>query len=153
MGMETQDTGDTGLTLLHPSQRHVERHETSNGRGGGCRRSGGLKGHGDRTGGLQGGARSGTHGGSGSLGSHGRSGDSGGHGEFVSEAVAPVPAITAGALLHPPKISLGEVEARSGTRVELWKCGLLWVLWKRGLFGRALERQALENAVEELALR
>ncbi len=36
-------------------------------------RSGGLKGHGDRTGGLQGGARSGTHGGAGSSGGHGGS--------------------------------------------------------------------------------
>ncbi len=75
------------------------------GRGGGC--SGGLKGQGDRTGGLQGGA--GSNGGARSLGGHGRSGDSGGHGRegnlgvhgrfrdsggnggSASEAVAPPP--------------------------------------------------------------
>ncbi len=57
--------GGTGLTLLPPPKRHIPRRATSNGEGGGC--SGGLKGHRDRTGGLQGGARSGTHGGAGSL--------------------------------------------------------------------------------------
>ncbi len=54
-------------------------------RGGGGGRSGGLKGHRDRTGqdrteGLQGGAHSGSHGGAGRSGGHGGSGDSGGHG-------------------------------------------------------------------------
>ncbi len=67
-GRETQDMGNTGLTLLPPPER-------SNGEGGwalwrpqGTRRQ-------DRTGGFQGGARSGTHGGAGSSGGHGRGGD------------------------------------------------------------------------------
>ncbi len=50
-GGKTQDTENTGLTLLPPS-RTVRPpstvHRTPTGRGGG--RSGGLKGHGDRTG-------------------------------------------------------------------------------------------------------
>ncbi len=45
-GGETRDTGNTGLTVLPPPERCVR--TPSNGRGGG--RSGGLKGHGDRTG-------------------------------------------------------------------------------------------------------
>ncbi len=74
-----------------------------------CAGNEGARRHGDRTEGLQGGARSRTHGGS---------GDSGGHGGTASEAVAPAPAqaSSAGALLPPPpKISLGKVGARSGT--------------------------------------
>ncbi len=51
------DDFDT-LTLLPPPERCVSHRTPSNGEGGG--RSGGLKGHGDRTGGLQSGARSGT---------------------------------------------------------------------------------------------
>ncbi len=71
------DDFDT-LTLLPPPERCVSHRTPSNGEGGG--RSGGLKGHGDRTGGLQSGARSGTQGGVGSSGGHGGSGDSGDHG-------------------------------------------------------------------------
>ncbi len=48
------------------------------GRGGGC--PGGLKGHGDRASGLQGGARSGTNGGAGSSGGPGGVGSSDGPG-------------------------------------------------------------------------
>ncbi len=80
------------------------------GRGGG--RSGGLKGQGHGEG-LQGGSgssgahggsgSSGAHGGSGSLGGHGGSGSTGGHGGSNSEAAAPAPASTAGALLYPPQ--------------------------------------------------
>ncbi len=96
----------------------TEHHPT--GRGGG--RSGGLKGHVDRTGGLQGGARSGSHGGSGGSGGHGGAGSSGGHGGAgssgghggagslgghggtASETAAPAPTSVslAGALLPPP---------------------------------------------------
>ncbi len=75
------------VTLPPPPGRRVPHRNCNTGEGGGC--PGGLKGHGDRAGGLQGGARSGTNGGAGSLGGHsgvgssggpGRSGDSGGHG-------------------------------------------------------------------------
>ncbi len=48
-GRETQDMGNTGLTLLPPPERCVPHRKPSNGEGGGGR-SGGLKGHGDRTG-------------------------------------------------------------------------------------------------------
>ncbi len=61
-----------------PSNRRVPRRMTSKGEGGWALwRPQRL---GDQTGGLQGGARSGTHGGSGDSGGHGGSGDSGGHG-------------------------------------------------------------------------
>ncbi len=79
-GRETRDTENTGLTVLPPPERCVPHRTQSNGEGGwalwrpqGTRRQ-------DRTGGLQGGAHSGTHGGAGSSGGHGGSGDSGGHG-------------------------------------------------------------------------
>ncbi len=80
MGTRGSETQDMGTQVWHypPPNRHVPRRITSNVEGGG--HSGALKGHGERTGGLQGGARSGTNGGAGSLGGHGRSGDSGGHG-------------------------------------------------------------------------
>ncbi len=68
-GRETQDMGNTGLTLLPPPPSNGE----ALWRPQGTRRQ-------NRTGGLQGGARSGTHGGAGSSGSHGGSRDSGGHG-------------------------------------------------------------------------
>ncbi len=51
-------------------------------------RSGGLREQGDRTDGLQGGTRSGTHGGAGSSGGHGGSVDPGSHGSSASEAAA-----------------------------------------------------------------
>ncbi len=47
-GGETRDKGNTGLTVLPPPERCVPHRTPSNGEGGG--RSGGLKGHGDRTG-------------------------------------------------------------------------------------------------------
>ncbi len=47
-GGETRDKGNTGLTVLPPPERCVPHRIPSNGEGGG--RSGGLKGHGDRTG-------------------------------------------------------------------------------------------------------
>ncbi len=107
--------------------------------------SGGLLGTGGRTTGLQGGARSGSHGGSGDSGGHGwtedsgghggsgdsgghgwtedsgghgGSGDSGGHGgtgDSKTAAPAPASVSTAGALLPPQKNFLGKVGARSGT--------------------------------------
>ncbi len=46
--------------------------------------------------------RSGGHGGAGNPDSHGGSGDSGGHGGSASEAAAPAPAPTTGALLTLP---------------------------------------------------
>ncbi len=59
-GGETRDMGNTGLTVLPPPERCVPHRIPSNGEGGwalwrpqGTRRQ-------DRTGGLQGGARSGT---------------------------------------------------------------------------------------------
>ncbi len=58
--------GTQCLTLLPPPERCI--HHPTGRRGG---RSGGLKGHRDRTGGLQGDARSGTHGRAGSSGGHG----------------------------------------------------------------------------------
>ncbi len=104
-GSETQDMGNTGLTLLPPPEGFVPHRTPSNGEGGGalCRPQGTWRQ--DRTGGLQGGARSRTHGGAGSSGGHGGSGDSGGHGGTASKAVdpAPAPASPAGALLPPPK--------------------------------------------------
>ncbi len=63
----------TDITHLPTPNRHVPHRTTSNGEGSG--RSGGLTGHGDRTGGLQGVARSGTHGGAGSSDDPGGSGD------------------------------------------------------------------------------
>ncbi len=48
-GGETRDMGNTGLTVLLPPERCVPHRIPSNGEGGGGR-SGGLKGHGDRTG-------------------------------------------------------------------------------------------------------
>ncbi len=71
--------GNTGLTLLPPPRTARPALYTIQ-RGGGGGRSGGLKGQSSGTEGLQGGARSGTHGGSGS---------SGGHGGSASEAAAP----------------------------------------------------------------
>ncbi len=90
-GGETQDTENTGLTLLPPPERCVPHRTPSNGEGGwalwrphGTRRQ-------DRTGqkasraapvlgGHGGSGDSGGHGGAGSMGGHGGSGDSGGHG-------------------------------------------------------------------------
>ncbi len=63
-GGETRDMGNTGLTVgggALEASRHMETGQ-------------------DRTGGLQGGASSGTHGGAGSSGGHGGAGNSGGHG-------------------------------------------------------------------------
>ncbi len=77
-GRETQDMGTQVWQLLPPPERCIPHRTPSNGEGGGC--SGGLKGHGDSTGGLQGCTCSGTHGGAGSSGGHGGSGSSGGHG-------------------------------------------------------------------------
>ncbi len=54
---------------------------------------------------------SGGHGGAGSSGGHGGAGSSGGHGGTASETAAPAPTSvsSAGALLPPPKISLGKL--------------------------------------------
>ncbi len=54
---------------------------------------------------------SGGHGGAGSSGGHGGAGSSGGHGGTASETAAPAPTSvsSAGALLPPPKISLGQL--------------------------------------------
>ncbi len=84
------------------------------GRGGG--RSEGLKGQSSGTEGLQGGARSGTHGRAGSSGSHGKAWDSGRHGLLyplnchgapspgtASEAVAPAPALASTAEPYYPQ--------------------------------------------------
>ncbi len=63
-GGETQDMGNTGLTLLPPPERRVPRSTPSNGEGGGL--PGGLKWHGDRTGldiGMAGGIEGATAGG------------------------------------------------------------------------------------------
>ncbi len=82
MGVETQGRGKTKCDITPPLRTGATRAvQHSKGRGGG--HSGGLKGHRDRAGGLQGGARSGANGGSGDhggSGGHGGSGDSGGHG-------------------------------------------------------------------------
>ncbi len=135
-GRETQDMGNTGLTLLPPPERCIPHHAPCTihhpmGRGGG--RSGGLKEHRDRTGGLQGGARSGTHGGAGSSGGHGRGGDSGSRGgtAFEAAAPAPTPASLAGALLPPPKNFLGESRGSIGHLGALWMHGHLGALWRR----------------------
>ncbi len=70
------------------------------------------------SGGHGGSGSSGGHGGSGSSGGHGGAGSSGGHGGAASETAAPAPTSVSsvGALLPPPKISLGEIRAPSGTR-------------------------------------
>ncbi len=64
-GVETQGKGRQSLTLPPPSNRRVPRRTTSKGEGGWALWR--PQGPGDRTGDLQGGARSGTHGGSGDL--------------------------------------------------------------------------------------
>ncbi len=79
MGRETQGRGRQTVTLPPLPPRRVPRRMTSKGEGGWTLWR--PQGPGDRTGGLQDGARSGTHGGSGNSGGHGGSGDSGGHGE------------------------------------------------------------------------
>ncbi len=137
-GRETQDMGNTELTLLPPPERCVPHRTPSNGEGGwalwrpqGTRRQ-------DRTGGLQGGARSGTHGGagssgynggSGSSGGHGGSGDSGGHGGTA--AAPPTPVSSAGALLPPKKNFLGVNRGSIGHLGALWRRRHLGALWRR----------------------
>ncbi len=63
------------------------------------------------SGGHGGAGSSGGHGGAGSSGGHGGAGSSGGHGGTASETAAPAPTSvsSAGALLPPPKISLGKL--------------------------------------------
>ncbi len=121
---ETQDTGNTDLTLLPPSRTVRPAGGWVLWRPQRTRRQ-------DRTGGLQGGARSGTHGGSVSSGGHGRTGVSGGHGGSASEAAAPTPApaSTAGAL---KKNVLGESRGSIGHLKALWRRGHLGALGKRG---------------------
>ncbi len=93
-------------------------------RGGG--HSGALKGHGERIGGLQGGARSGTNGGAGSLGGHGRSGDSGGSGSVDAWGCS------------------GSADAwgRSGSE-DTWNQQGLWRALARSKHKRALVRSGL----------
>ncbi len=111
IGRETQDTGrqDWHYSPLPNGVSRTVHHPT--GSGGGC--SGGLKEHGDRTGVLQGGARSGTHGEVGSSGGQGGSRDS------LARPHRPW-------LYSPPqKKIIGEIR-------------LLGALWKRRLLGAQL---------------
>ncbi len=59
-------------------------------------------------------------GGAGSSGGHGGTGSSGGHGGTASETAAPAPTSvsSAGALLPPPKISLGKLGVSGALRGE-----------------------------------
>ncbi len=93
-GRETTGHRTDITPALPTGTSHAVQHPM--GRGSGC--SGGLKGHGDRTGSVQGGTRSGTHDGAGS---------SGGHGGSPSKAPAPSTASKAGALLLLPMSLLG----------------------------------------------
>ncbi len=70
--------------------------------------------------GLGGAGSSGGHGGAGSSGGHGGAGSSGGHGGTASETAAPAPTSvsSAGALLPPPKISLGKLGVSGALRGE-----------------------------------
>ncbi len=103
--------------------RRVPCHTTSNKEGAGL--SGGHKGYGERIGGLQCGASSGTHDGTGSLGIHGGSKDSDGHGE--SEVAGPAP--------PPPKKGKyfpWEVGALSGTWGRFGGTGTWGRCWGAG---------------------
>ncbi len=157
--------GNTGLTLLPPPPEHT------------IQREGGWalwrpQGTWRQDRGLQGGARSGTHGGagarrrwrvvrasgghggSGSSGSHGGLGDSGGHGGTASDGLAPAPArpLRLEPYYPPPKKFLGEsrgsighLGVRSGSVDSggARKCGHLGRSGSRGTLGGALRARTL----------
>ncbi len=143
-GRETQDMGNTGLTLLPPPERWVPHRTPSNGEGGwvlwrpqGTRRQ-------DRTGGLQGGARSGTHG---ELGSPWRIRELGrpwwirGLGmpwldRLRGRGPSPRPGLRGWSPTSPPKKNfLGENRGSIGHLGALRRRGLLGALWKLGHLG------------------
>ncbi len=132
IGRETQDTGrqDWHCSPLPNGVSRTVHHPMGSGGG----RSGCLKGHGDRTGVLQGGARSGTHGGVGSSGGQGGSRSSGSHGEAGSSG------------------------GHGGSRDSLARPHRPWLYsppkknyWGDLSLGGALEAQTLGGAVEEWA--
>ncbi len=100
IGSKTKDT----CHLLPLPRRHVL--HTSNGGGGGTLKASSSRDPGWKASRAEGGGGiSDGHGGAGDSGDHGGAGDSGGHGRSASEAAAPAPASTIGALL---KVGLRE---------------------------------------------
>ncbi len=125
-GRETQDMGNTGLTLLPPPEWCIPHRTPSNREGGVGRRSGGLKGHGDRTG--QEASRAAPV--PGPTAERGARAAMAGPPPRLRPQPPPQP-LRLEPYYPPKKKFLGESRGSVGYLGALWKRGHLGALWKR----------------------